>query len=319
MHRLSRSKPTDAVWTASASEITRLKKSGYADQGGSFLAATTSDSYLVGVNALTRNGLHRQSADPATVSALLRAGWVSAGISFYVAPAKTTQPTAPVTTKPVTDLGLPTGPSGLDATGAASRTRTIRSPRGRSSSPRTATSQGRHPERAGADHQPGHRSGAQERHDRLSWRRLSRRLSHEVRVWQRDHRQGTHAAGLSAAGVRQRNPLPSDRHAGQGHRIQLLLRLVGPTAVRRGESGQSHHRVEQASDGPGVGRREPELDSRARVPPLRLLSARRRQRGGLRRRLRHGEELSLCRQRRYRAVLLLARRAQLGGPVGVHR
>lgn len=118
VHRLSRSKPTDAVWTASAGEITRLKKSGYADQGGNFLASTTSDSCLVGVNSLTRNGLHRQSADPATVSALLRAGWVSAGISFYVAPAKTTQPTPPVpTTKPVPEPGLPTGPTGLDATG----------------------------------------------------------------------------------------------------------------------------------------------------------------------------------------------------------
>ena len=117
VHRLSRSKPTDAVWTASTSEITRLKKSGYADQGGNFLAATTADSCLVGVTALTRSGMHRQSADPATVSALLRAGWVSAGISFYVAPAKTTQPSAPVTTKPVTEPGLPTGPTGLDVTG----------------------------------------------------------------------------------------------------------------------------------------------------------------------------------------------------------
>ena len=92
VHRLTRSKPTDAYWSANAAEIAKLKKAGYADQGGNFLASATANSCVVAVYGLSKGPLHRQSADAATVASLKKAGWTS----FYAAPAKSVASTAPV-------------------------------------------------------------------------------------------------------------------------------------------------------------------------------------------------------------------------------
>ncbi len=107
VRRLTRSSPTDAVWTADAAEIARLTAAGYRDAGGNFLAGSQASPCLVEVRELTKGGLHRQGADPTLIESWQRAGWTLGPVSFYAAPASS----APVSSAPSASAPVSSAPS----------------------------------------------------------------------------------------------------------------------------------------------------------------------------------------------------------------
>ena len=95
VHRLYKSSTKDYIFVTGATEITKAKASGYVNYGSSFSASTTAATCLAPVYRYVRKGAHQYAVTTADRAALISAGWVLEGPSFYAAPAGVTPPLDP--------------------------------------------------------------------------------------------------------------------------------------------------------------------------------------------------------------------------------
>lgn len=84
VRRLYKASTKDYFYAYDKAEITRVKKSGYVDQGIAFYAATTSASCLQRVYSLVRGGKHRLVTTSAERTQLKRDGWSEEKNTFYI-------------------------------------------------------------------------------------------------------------------------------------------------------------------------------------------------------------------------------------------